>query len=121
MGQKLIRGTADDPTGWPVWAALAAGVVALVAYLAVVGQRYGLDLRVYRDSASTWSSGRDPYPLTFTVHHLPFTYPPFALPVLVPLTWLPFRWSQWIFWMASIGAGASAVVIVRGGRAALRP
>ncbi len=97
----------------------AAAVAAAALYLAVLGPRYGLDLRVYRDSASAWITGRDPYLATFTVHHLPFTYPPFALPVLAPLTWVPYRWSQGIFWLVSIGAGCACVVIVQGGRASL--
>jgi alpha-1,2-mannosyltransferase len=110
-----------DGTGlWPRRLAVTALVGGVVLYLAVFGPRYGLDLRVYRDSVSTWWSGRNPYQATFTIHALPFTYPPFALPVLSPLTWVPFRWSQWIFWIVSIGAGSATVVIIRGGRASLR-
>ena len=105
---------------WPRRLVLAALVAGVVLYLAVLGPRYGLDLRVYRDSASTWWSGRNPYQPTYTIHNLPFTYPPFALPVLAPLSWVPFRWSQWILWVVSIGAGTAAVLIVRGGRAGLR-
>ena len=99
---------------------MAAPVAAVALYLAVQGPRYGLDLRVYRDSASTWLSGHNPYLGTYTVHRLPFTYPPFALPVLAPLSWVPFAWSQAVLWIVSIGAGCAAVVIVGGGRAALK-
>jgi len=116
--EGLIVPTVTGP--WPRRLAVAALVTGVVVYLAVLGRRYGLDLRVYRDSANTWWSGRNPYQATYTIHELPFTYPPFALPVLAPLSWVPFRWSQWIFWIVSIGAGTAAVVIVRGGGAALR-
>ncbi len=99
---------------------MLALVVGVVVYLSLLGGRYGLDLRVYRDSASMWWGGGNPYLSTFTIHQLPFTYPPFALPILAPLSWVPFRWSQWIFWIVSIGAGCAAVVIIRGGRESLR-
>ena len=102
---------------WPRRLAVVVLVSGVVVYLALLGPRYGLDLRVYRDSASTWWSGRDPYSRTFTIHNLPFTYPPFALPALAPLTWVSFQWSQWVLWVASIGAGTAAVVIVRCGGA----
>ena len=105
---------------WPRRLVATALVAGVILYLAVLGPRYGLDLRVYRDSVSTWWSGRDPYRSTYTIHDLPFTYPPFALPVLAPLTWVPFRWSQWIFWAVSIAAGIGAVVIVRAGRSSVR-
>jgi alpha-1,2-mannosyltransferase len=105
---------------WPRRLAVAALVVGVVVYLAAFGRGYGLDLRVYRDSVSTWWNGQNPYLKAFTIHRLPFTYPPFALPVLAPLSWVPFRWSQWIFWIVSIAAGCAAVVIIRGGRPSLR-
>jgi alpha-1,2-mannosyltransferase len=104
---------------WPQRLAVVALVAVVALYLAVQGPRYGLDLRVYRDSASTWWSGQNPYVGTYTIHQLPFTYPPFALPVLAPLSWVPFAWSQAVLWFVSIGAGCAAVVIVRGGRASL--
>ena len=112
-----VRATVAGP--WPRRLVVAALVAGVVAYLVALGPRYGLDLRVYRDGASTWWSGRDPYRPTYTIHDLPFTYPPFALPVLAPLTWVPFRWSQWVEWVVSIGSGTAAVLIVRGGRSAL--
>jgi len=120
MARTQDRPTATPTGAWPRRLTVAALVVAVVLYLAVDGPRYGLDLRVYRDSASAWWHGHDPYVGTFTVHQLPFTYPPFALPVLTPLITVPFRWSQWIEWIISIGTGCAAVVIIRGGRSSLR-
>ena len=57
---------------------VGAGAVLFV-YLVVWARRYGLDLRVYRDSATAWLDGANPYLGTFTTSHLAFTYPPFAL------------------------------------------
>ncbi len=85
---------------------------ALCVYLAVWGRRYGLDLRVYRASVTAWLDGRDPYLLSFTGSHLPFTYPPFALAVLSSLTWGSFVLSQWLLWGLSVAATAAAVAIV---------
>jgi len=92
-------------------AAVVAGG-ALLAYLAVWGRRYGLDLRVYRDSARAWADGRNPYALTFTRSQLPFTYPPFALVILTSLTWASLTVTQWLLWLLSAGAATTAVVFV---------
>jgi len=101
------------PSGspWPLLAAVVTGS-ALLAYLAVFGPRYGLDLRVYRDSARAWVDGRNPYSLTFTGSQLPFTYPPFALVILTSLTWVSFAVTQWLLWLASVAAATAAVVFV---------
>ena len=101
------------PSGssWPLIAAAVAGSV-LVAYLAVFGSRYGLDLRVYRESARAWVGGRNPYALTFTRSQLPFTYPPFALVVLTSLTWASFVVTQWLLWLLSAAAATAAVALV---------
>jgi alpha-1,2-mannosyltransferase len=100
----------SDPR-WPLIAAAVTGGV-LLAYLAVWGRRYGLDLRVYRDSARAWVDGRDPYSLTFTGSQLPFTYPPFALVILTSLTWASFAVTQWLLWLLSAAAATAAVVFV---------
>jgi len=95
--------------------ALGAAAVAgatLCIYLAVWGSKYGLDLRVYRDSATAFVHGRNPYLLTFTQIHLASTYPPFALAVLTSLAWASFAVSQWLLWVVSIAATTSAVAIV---------
>ena len=91
-------------------AVLAGG--ALCIYLAVWAHKYGLDLRVYRDSATTFIDGHNPYLLTFTKSRLDFTYPPFALVVLSPLTWASFAVTQWLLWGVSIAATTGAVAIV---------
>lgn len=98
-------------TSWPYVIAIVAAIAAVV-YLSVWGRRYGLDLKVYRDSVNSWRSGRDPYFETFTHSRLTFTYPPFALLVLSPLTWASFPITQWLLWTASIAAATGSVVLV---------
>jgi alpha-1,2-mannosyltransferase len=92
-----------------VTAAITA--IILIAYLAAWGQRYGMDLTVYRSSVSSWRSGLNPYLLTFT-HGLSYTYPPFALLVLSPLAWASFHVTQWLLWAASLAAATGGVVLV---------
>jgi alpha-1,2-mannosyltransferase len=92
---------------------LASGLaIAALAYLIIFGRRYGLDLRVYRDSARAWLNGRNPYSLDFTPSRLAFTYPPFALLVLTPLTWSPFAVTQWLLWVISLMATTACVTFV---------
>jgi alpha-1,2-mannosyltransferase len=90
----------------------AAAAIAAIVYLSVWGHRYGTDLRVYRDSVNSWRSGKSPYLATFTQSHLAFTYPPFALFVLSPLTWASFPVTQWLLWMASVAAATGSIVLV---------
>jgi alpha-1,2-mannosyltransferase len=98
-------------TSWS-YASAAVAAITLIAYLSVWGQRYGTDLKVYRDAVSSWESGHNPYLLTFTRSGLPFTYPPFALIALRPLAWAPFPVTQWLVWAAGLAAATGAVVLV---------
>jgi alpha-1,2-mannosyltransferase len=113
--------TAPRAARWPQAAAVVSAILG-VTYLAVWGRRYGLDLMVYRDAVDSWASGRNVYSLNFTASRLPFTYPPFALPVLSPLAWLSFPVTQWLLWALSIGATAvSVVLVVRAGGVSVTP
>jgi alpha-1,2-mannosyltransferase len=98
-------------TSWPYVIATCSAIAA-IAYLSIWGRRYGLDLKVYRDSVSFWGSGNNPYQATFTQMRLPFTYPPFALLALSPFTWASFPIAQWLLWLASIAAATGSVVLV---------
>jgi alpha-1,2-mannosyltransferase len=91
-----------------------SGLVTLItaAYLAHWGRGDGLDLQVYRAGIAVWRSGGNPYTGSFTVHHLHFTYPPFSLLALAPLTWLPFSVTQAILWALSVGALAASAYVV---------
>ena len=92
--------------------------IALIAYLSVEGQRYGLDLEVYRNSVIYWRSGENPYLRTFTQSRLSFTYPPFALVALSPLAWASFPVTRWLLWAASLAAATGSIVLVRRDRGA---
>ena len=98
-------------------------VVAAAVYLVHWGRAYGLDLQVYRAGIASWRSGHNPYDGVFTIHHLRFTYPPFALVALSPLAWAPFAATQITLWALSILALALAVYVVcrRGGVQSGRP
>jgi len=106
---EVVEGRRE--ASWPYVSALAAAI-ALIAYLLVWGRRNGLDLEVYRDSVNSWISGRNPYLLTFTSSGLSFTYPPFALLALSPLTWAPFLVIKWLLRAASLAAATVSVVLV---------
>ena len=86
--------------------------LAAAGYLAVWGSRYGLDLKVYRNSVALWRSGHDPYLATLGRSRLTFTYPPFALLALWPLTWASFAVTQWLLWAASVASATVSVVLV---------
>jgi alpha-1,2-mannosyltransferase len=103
--------TNPTATSW-LYMITACAAVAAIVYLSVWGRRYGLDLKVYRDSVTFWRSGKNPYIATFTQKRLPFTYPPFALLVLAPFSWPSFPIAQWILWLASIAAATASVVLV---------
>ena len=70
---------------------------------------YRIDLEVYRLGAGVWRAGGDLYgrlPAT----SLPFTYPPIAAVLLVPLTWVPL-WLATL--LATVGSVAALAVTVR--------
>ncbi len=98
-------------TSWSYVTAIVAAMT-VIAYLAVWEQRYGLDLKVYRAAVDSWRSGQNPYLLTFTHKRLSFTYPPFALLVLSPLTSVSFPVAQWLLSVVSLAAATGSVVLI---------
>jgi alpha-1,2-mannosyltransferase len=98
-----------------------APVLVLVVAAAVAGAlRSGFtDLFVYQYGGRAVLDGLPVYESGDPVTGLPFTYPPFAAVVMVPLALLP-AWLAAALWTgASVGAFAAAVVVVR--RALSRP
>jgi alpha-1,2-mannosyltransferase len=81
----------------------------LAAFVARACVPRSLDLRVYRDAASLMVHGGAPYAVTFTAQHFPFTYPPFALYVLSPLSMIGVRAAIW--WLDGLGCLALLVAI----------
>jgi alpha-1,2-mannosyltransferase len=94
------------------YVAAALVVAVFCIYLSIFGHRYGLDLRVYRSAARAFLRGDDPYHLTYTSSHLPFTYPPFALAFLSPSTVASFAMTQWLLWIVDVVVTTGAIAIV---------
>ena len=64
-----------------------------------------LDLQVYRDAIGYWrADGSGLYDRTFTSTSLPFLYPPFALVMLAPTTWVSLQMADVGLLIASLGA-----------------
>jgi len=113
MGERPGETTARGPS--PV-AALAGVVVVAAAvswlfaeHLFVSMSQRLVDLDVYRDAGRTVLHGGDLY--TFVAHPpqlLPFTYPPFAAILAVPLAWLPFGTAGWLW---TLGEVATTIAI----------
>jgi alpha-1,2-mannosyltransferase len=88
----------------PTWVlATAATLMWLVSGAVMVrfGAHWHLDLRVYRDAGHALFTGGSPYSSYFTEGHLPFTYTPFALLVLSPLSLGPLGLVEAAWWSVS--------------------
>jgi alpha-1,2-mannosyltransferase len=96
-------------------------IVAVVVTAAVVGAIQGefADLTVYRYGGRAVIEGLAVYESADPVTGYPFTYPPFAAVVMVPLALLPAWFAAALWTAASMGSLAGAVVLVR--RALGRP
>ena len=70
----------------PTVATVVIGAAMVLQWLALPDGLW-TDLDVYLMGATSVAEGRPLY--GFLVHGLPFTYPPFAALLLVPLTWVP--------------------------------
>jgi alpha-1,2-mannosyltransferase len=98
-------------------ARLGAGLALLALGYAVATHRLGLtsyriDLDVYRIGAGVWRAGGNLYgrlPATRAGVALPFTYPPIAAVLLVPLARVPFWLASLVVTVASVAALVLAV------------
>jgi alpha-1,2-mannosyltransferase len=91
----------------PTWVvATAAAVVWLVSagFMFHFGAHWHLDLRVYRSAGHALYHGGSPFTAFYTESHLPFTYPPFALLVLSPLSLGSLGFIEGLWWLASSAA-----------------
>jgi alpha-1,2-mannosyltransferase len=90
-------------------------ILALVLAAGVVGGMVGgfTDLHVYRYAGQAVLDGAQVYDADDPVTGLPFTYPPFAAVVMVPLALVP-GWLTAALWTgASAACVAASVVVVR--------
>ena len=108
---------ATRPYGSSGWLRFVGSVVAVALGVGVtlwfwhedqLNTTSGLDLRVYRDAARAFLDGSDVYAGRF--QDLPFTYPPFALIVLVPFALVPESVATGLMYAVSIVA---LVLVVR--------
>jgi alpha-1,2-mannosyltransferase len=90
----------------PTWAIACASTVPWAGYMvyARLGARFSLDLRVYRAAAAALLAGHNPYHGLFTGHHLPFTYPPIAVVVFVPLSRGSVHLVEALWWLINSAA-----------------
>lgn len=92
----------------PTW-----GLVGLAAAGAVIGAWAGAltDLSVYQWGGRAVLDGLSPYAGRDPVTDLPFTYPPFAAVLMVPLALLP-TWLAAALWTGASAAALGATVVV---------
>lgn len=108
---KAARVTLASDERWP-FALACAGWAAVAFYLAHWGTDWALDLRVYRAAGHSLYSGGHPYSEQFTVHQLAFTYPPFALLVLSPLSVGPLPAMKALWWFLNEAALVALIEVV---------
>lgn len=72
--------------------------------------QWQVDVEVYREAGRSVLMGRPIYEyLTEPPQLLPFTYPPFAALLAIPLAWLPFGVVGWLWFWAQVLATAGIV------------
>ena len=78
--------------------------------------QWQVDVEVYREAGVSLLTGRPVYSaMTETPQLLPFTYPPFAAMLALPLALLPFGVVGWL-WTAAQVAATTAIVWYAGWR-----
>lgn len=104
---------------WPVWARWAVGTVLVLLGAAPAVLRYlvfwpldqwQVDVEVYREAGVSILVGRPIYSvMTEAPQLLPFTYPPFAAVLAIPLALLPFGAVGWLWTLAQVAATTAIV------------
>lgn len=102
---------APRPFRGPASLAILALVVAGSIAGAVSGELK--DLLVYQHAGRAVLDGLSPYARDDPVHGLPFTYPPFAAVLMVPLAPLPAWLASAVWTGVSVGALGASVALVR--------
>ncbi len=92
--------------------ALAALPLAWHYLVAWPGDQWQVDLEVYREAGRSVVLGRPVYDqLTESPQLLPFTYPPFAALLAVPLVLVPFHAAGWLWTALQVAATYATVLI----------
>ncbi|MGH9091298.1 MAG: glycosyltransferase 87 family protein [Acidimicrobiales bacterium] len=117
-GTGVPSSRAGAPRRWPVpptallWALAALAWLASAAYMWHFGPLWHLDLRVYRAAGRALLHHGSPFRALFTTRRLPFTYPPFALLVLTPLSFGPLGLVEGAWWLLSALALVSTLYLL---------
>ena len=116
-----VTSTTAPPARWQwplaiVLIALAAVPVVLRYLVFWPMDQWQVDVEVYRDAGVSILTGRPIYSaMTEAPQLLPFTYPPFAAILAIPLAWVPFGVAGWL-WTAAQVAATTAIVWYAGWR-----
>lgn len=94
------------------WAALAAVAGCLILGVVLAVGDLPLDVQVYRMGGGAITNGSRLYDLTYEDSGLPFTYPPFAAILFVPLSWLSPWTASVVVWVFSVLALARSCGLV---------
>ncbi|MGO4340363.1 glycosyltransferase 87 family protein [Pedococcus sp. 2YAF34] len=122
---RATRWTAAQVSGWSsrsrwalaVFIVLAGASIPVLRYLVFWPlDQWQVDVEVYREAGVSILTGRPIYSaMTEAPQLLPFTYPPFAAVIAVPLALLPFGAVGWL-WTAAQVAATTAIVWYAGWR-----
>ena len=122
---ERLRSLARRIAAWTPRARWTLAVVLILAAAAIPVLRYlvfwpldqwQVDVEVYREAGVSILTGRPIYSaMTEAPQLLPFTYPPFAAVIAIPLAFLPFGVVGWV-WTAAQIAATTAIVWYAGWR-----
>jgi alpha-1,2-mannosyltransferase len=107
----LVARISHLPTRWIVVGATFVWILS-GAYMLHFGASWHLDLRVYRAAGNALYHGGSPFTVDFTRNGLPFTYTPFALLVLSPLSFGRLGLIETGWWLASAASLIGTVALV---------
>src|SRR5580658_8383735 len=111
-GQRVVLARIQrTPTVVIAIGAIAIWVISGL-YMLHFGASWHLDLRVYRAAGSSLFHGGSPFTADFTANRLPFTYTPFALMALSPLSFGSLGLVETLWWSISAVCLVSAFVLM---------
>jgi alpha-1,2-mannosyltransferase len=116
---RRLRLVAERIASWPASARWVLAAVVVLAAASVPVLRYlvfwpldqwQVDVEVYREAGVSILTGRPIYSaMTEAPQLLPFTYPPFAAILAIPLALLPFGAIGWLWTIAQVAATTAIV------------
>jgi alpha-1,2-mannosyltransferase len=83
-GSRNFRAVLNRTPNLTLWL-VGVGLWIALAIAAFRSWMWGIDLEVFRNASRAVLHGQNPYNLSFTFVHLPYTYPPSSFLLLLPL------------------------------------